>query len=51
MKFLLDQRKKNGLQKNGLIAVYVRADGLNRQIGGILGLEAVGAGLGPHKSR
>jgi hypothetical protein len=36
---------------NGLIAVYVRSDGLNSQIGVILCVEAVGVGLGPQKAR
>jgi hypothetical protein len=43
------KKTKDGLQMNGLIAVYVRSDGMNSQIGVILGAESVGAGLGPRK--
>jgi hypothetical protein len=45
------KKTKDGLQTNGLIALYVRSDGLNSQIGVILGAEVVGAGLGPQKAR
>jgi hypothetical protein len=51
VKFLLDKKTKYGLQTNGLIAVYFRSDGLNSQMGVILGAEAVVAGMGPQKAR
>jgi hypothetical protein len=45
------KKTKDGLQMNGVIAVYVRADGLNSQIGVIIDAEVVGAVMGPQKSR
>jgi hypothetical protein len=35
---------------NGVTAIHVRSDGLNSQIGVILGAGAVGVGMGPQKT-
>jgi hypothetical protein len=40
----------NLFQTNGVTAIHVRSDGLNSQIGVIIGAGAVGAGMGPQKT-
>jgi hypothetical protein len=44
------KKTKDGLQTNGVTAIHVRSDGLNSQIGLILGAGAVGVGRGPQKT-
>jgi hypothetical protein len=44
------KKTKDGLQTNGVTAIHIRSDGLNSQIGVILGAESVGAGMGPQKA-
>jgi hypothetical protein len=43
------KKTKDGLQTNGATAINVCSDGLNSQIGVILGAGAVGAGMGYQK--
>jgi hypothetical protein len=43
------KKTKYGLQTNGVTAIQVCSDGLNSQIGVILGTGAVGDGLGSQK--